>query len=148
MDDGHGIEIENTENTLMRDTEGAIGKLRKLADMGVEISIDDFGTGYSSLAYLKKLPVNTIKIDRAFIRDLDQPAGSGGEPAKAGSGPIVAGITAMAKGLDLGVVAEGVETRGQLDRISALGCDAYQGFLYSRAVDAEQATRMLDRQIH
>ena len=148
MDDGHGIEIEITENTLMRDTEGAIGKLRKLADMGVEISIDDFGTGYSSLAYLKKLPVNTIKIDRAFIRDLDQPAGSGGEPAKAGSGPIVAGITAMAKGLDLGVVAEGVETRGQLDRISALGCDAYQGFLYSRAVDAEQATRMLDRQIH
>ena len=136
MDDGHGLEIEITESTLMRDMDGAIDKLRKLANMGVEISIDDFGTGYSSLSYLKKLPIHTLKIDRAFIHDLN------GQ----GNGSIVAGIAAMAKGLKLNVVAEGVETDAQLDYISNLGCDAYQGFLFSRAVVAERATEILSRQ--
>ena len=135
--DGHGIEIEITESTLMRDIDGTIGKLRKLADMGIEISIDDFGTGYSSLSYLKKLPINTIKIDRSFIHDLTGHMNNGST--------IVAGIAAMAKGLNLKVVAEGVETQEQLDYLKSLGCDIYQGFFYSRAVNAEAATEILAR---
>ncbi|MDO9226651.1 MAG: EAL domain-containing protein [Pseudomonadota bacterium] len=135
--DGQGIEIELTESTLMRDMEGAIEKLRRLADQGVEISIDDFGTGYSSLSYLKKLPVHTLKIDRSFIQDLIAPSNGG---------TIVAGITAMAKGLRLNVVAEGVETKTQLDYLESIGCDAYQGYLFSRPVAACDATGLL--QLH
>ncbi|MBM4181012.1 MAG: EAL domain-containing protein [Betaproteobacteria bacterium] len=133
---GRGIEI--TESTLMRDMDGSIEKLRKLADLGVEISIDDFGTGYSSLSYLKKLPIHTLKIDRSFIHDLNGHLDNGST--------IVAGITAMAKGLNLNVVAEGVETRAQLDYLSSLGCDAYQGFLFSRPVAVDKATDLLARQ--
>jgi len=140
MPDGQGIEIEITETTLMRDMEGAISKLRKLADMGVEISIDDFGTGYSSLSYLKKLPINTIKIDRSFIHDLTGHMNNGST--------IVAGIAAMAKGLNLKVVAEGVETQEQLDYLQTLGCDTYQGFFYSRPVNAGAATEILTRHLH
>ena len=132
--EGNGIEIEITESTLMRDMDGAIEKLRHLADFGVEISIDDFGTGYSSLSYLKKLPVHTLKIDRSFIQDLVTPS--------SGS-TIVAGITAMAKGLHLKVVAEGVETSAQLDYLKSIGCDAYQGYLFSRPVTAHAATDLL-----
>ncbi len=137
MPDGHGIEIEITETTLMRDMDGAISKLRKLAETGVEISIDDFGTGYSSLSYLKKLPINTIKIDRSFINDLTGHTNNGST--------IVAGIAAMAKGLKLKVVAEGVETREQLEYLQTLECDTYQGFYFSRAVNVSTATEILSR---
>jgi diguanylate cyclase (GGDEF)-like protein/PAS domain S-box-containing protein len=140
MPDGNGIEIEITESTLMRDMDGAVSKLRKLADMGVEISIDDFGTGYSSLSYLKKLPINTIKIDRSFIHDLTGHMNNGST--------IVAGIAAMAKGLKLKVVAEGVETQEQLDYLQTLGCDTYQGFFFSRAVNADAATEILGRTLN
>jgi diguanylate cyclase (GGDEF)-like protein/PAS domain S-box-containing protein len=140
MPDGNGIEIEITESTLMRDMDGAVSKLRKLADMGVEISIDDFGTGYSSLSYLKKLPINTIKIDRSFIHDLTGHMNNGST--------IVAGIAAMAKGLKLKVVAEGVETQEQLDYLQTLGCDTYQGFFFSRAVNANAATEILGRTVN
>jgi len=132
---GHGIEVEITESALMRDVEGAIAKLRKLADQGVDISIDDFGTGYSSLSYLKKLPVHTLKIDRSFIQDLS---------SHHNGATIVAGITAMAKGLKLNVVAEGVETQEQLAYLKELGCDAYQGFFYSRPLDVDMATDLLE----
>ncbi|MDP2432490.1 MAG: EAL domain-containing protein [Pseudomonadota bacterium] len=132
--DGQGIEIEITESTLMRDMDGAIEKLRRLADQGVEISIDDFGTGYSSLSYLRKLPVHTLKIDRSFIHDLVAPSNGS---------TIVAGITAMAKGLRLNVVAEGVETSAQLDYLKSIGCDSYQGYLFSRPVTARDATGLL-----
>ncbi len=135
---GQGLEIEITESTLMRDMDGSIEKLRKLAELGVEISIDDFGTGYSSLSYLKKLPLHTLKIDRSFIHDLNGHMNNGST--------IVAGIAAMAKGLNLNVVAEGVETRAQLEYISTLGCDAYQGYLFSRPVAAVKATEILARQ--
>ena len=132
--DGSSIEIEITESILMRDMDGAIDKLRRLADQGVEISIDDFGTGYSSLSYLKKLPVHTIKIDRSFIQDLVAPSNGS---------TIVAGITAMAKGLHLKVLAEGVETSEQLDYLRSVGCDSYQGYLFSRPVAAAAATGLL-----
>ncbi len=134
---GDCIEIEITEGTLMRDMDGTVGKLRQLADLGVEISIDDFGTGYSSLSYLKKLPVHTLKIDRSFIHDLS---------SHVNGSTIVAGIAAMAKGLRLNVVAEGVETTAQLDYITSLGCDAYQGYLFSRPVAADKATELLSQQ--
>jgi diguanylate cyclase (GGDEF)-like protein/PAS domain S-box-containing protein len=134
---GKGIEVEITESALMRDVDGSITKLRKLADQGVDISIDDFGTGYSSLSYLKKLPVHTLKIDRSFIHDLN---------SHQSGATIVAGITAMAKGLKLNVVAEGVETAEQLNYLRELGCDAYQGFYYSRAVTADKATDLLAAQ--
>jgi diguanylate cyclase (GGDEF)-like protein/PAS domain S-box-containing protein len=135
--DGEGLEIEITESTLMRDLDGAVAKLRQLADLGVDISIDDFGTGYSSLAYLRKLPVHTLKIDRSFVHDLDNGHHDGN---------IVAGIAAMAKGLKLHVVAEGVETDSQLACLRELDCDAYQGYLFSRAVVAARATEILARQ--
>lgn len=131
------IEVEITESALMRDVDGAIGKLRKLADQGVGISIDDFGTGYSSLSYLKKLPIHTLKIDRSFVQDLSS--------HKSGA-TIVAGIAAMAKGLKLNVVAEGVETEEQLQYLRELGCDAYQGFYFSHPVDAGKATEILSAQ--
>lgn len=118
----------------MRDMEGSVHKLRQLSDIGVEIAIDDFGTGYSSLAYLKRLPVHVLKIDRSFVHDLDH----------ADSGPhLVAGIAAMAKGLRLGLVAEGVETQAQLDCLRQIGCDAYQGFLFSHALTVDETTRLL-----
>jgi diguanylate cyclase (GGDEF)-like protein/PAS domain S-box-containing protein len=135
---GQGLEIEITESTLMRDMDGSIEKLRKLAELGVEISIDDFGTGYSSLSYLKKLPIHTLKIDRSFIHDLNGHMNNGST--------IVAGIAAMAKGLNLNLVAEGVETRAQLDYLRSLGCDAYQGYLFSRPVTVDKATEILSRQ--
>ncbi len=135
---GPGLEIEITESTLMRDMDGSIEKLRRLADVGVEIAIDDFGTGYSSLSYLKKLPIHSLKIDRSFIHDINGHMNNGST--------IVAGIAAMAKGLHLNVVAEGVETRAQLDYIIDLGCDAYQGFLFSRPVTVGKATEILARQ--
>lgn len=132
--EGSGIGIEITESTLMRDMEGSVHKLRQLSDMGVEISIDDFGTGYSSLSYLKRLPVHCLKIDRSFVHDLH---------SQENGAPLVAGIVAMAKGLRLNLVAEGVETQAQLEFLRQIGCDAYQGHLFSQAVSAEEATRLL-----
>ena len=135
--EGSGIGIEITESTLMRDMEGSVHKLRQLSDMGVEISIDDFGTGYSSLSYLKRLPVHCLKIDRSFVHDLH---------TDDNGAPLIAGIAAMAKGLRLNLVAEGVETQAQLEFLRQIGCDAYQGHLFSQAVPVEAATRLLQTQ--
>ncbi|NTV94575.1 MAG: EAL domain-containing protein [Thiobacillus sp.] len=137
--DGRQVEIEITESTLMRDIEGCIQKLKKLSELGVEVSIDDFGTGYSSLSYLQKLPIHTLKIDRSFIHDL--------EPNPHGPS-IVNGIAAMAKSMRLNLIAEGVESEAQLDFLKTVGCDAYQGYLFSRPVDSRQATLLLERQCH
>jgi diguanylate cyclase (GGDEF)-like protein/PAS domain S-box-containing protein len=134
---GGQLDIEITESTLMRDMEGSIHKLKQLSVLGVEISIDDFGTGYSSLSYLKKLPVHTLKIDRSFVHDLS---------TQSNGSSIVAGIAAMAKGLRLNLVAEGVETEDQLAYLRDVGCNAYQGYLYSQPLCAEDATDMLRRQ--
>jgi diguanylate cyclase (GGDEF)-like protein/PAS domain S-box-containing protein len=117
------LELEITEGLLMSDRADVIDKLRSLHDAGVHIAIDDFGTGYSSLSYLHKFPISTLKIDRSFIADI-----------KAGrtEACIVNAIVAMAEGLQLRVVAEGVENEAQLQYLRALGCPVVQGFLFSR----------------
>jgi diguanylate cyclase (GGDEF)-like protein len=114
------LEIELTESALMIDPEGAASALKMLRAMGVSIAIDNFGTGYSSLSYLRRLPIDKLKIDRSFIRDL---------PSSATDESIVRAIVSLAHSVGLQVVAEGVETAEQLERIRALGCDQWQGYL-------------------
>ena len=104
--------------------------LRSLKALGVRLSIDDFGTGYSSLAYLKRFPVDKLKIDRSFIRDI---------PDDRSGMQLTSTIIALARGLELDVVAEGVETQAQFDFLRSHDCDAYQGWLFSPAVPASVA---------
>ncbi len=123
------LELEITEATLMGDVDLARRAIGRLRELGVGVSIDDFGTGYSSLSHLKRLPINSLKIDRAFVRDLDS-----SDDAVALSSAIIG----LARSLGLDVIAEGVETRAQLDTLADLGCTKMQGFLVShplRAVD-------------
>lgn len=120
------LELEITESLLMEDAE-AVEELTRLRKSGIALSIDDFGTGYSSLSYLKRFPVCTLKIDRSFVSDL---AGGGTDVT------LVRTIVAMAHALGLGVVAEGVETLGQLEALKALGCEVAQGYLFGAAVPA------------
>jgi diguanylate cyclase (GGDEF)-like protein/PAS domain S-box-containing protein len=119
------LELELTESILMQNLGEKAALLNRIGDLGVGISIDDFGTGYSSLAYLKTLPVDAIKVDSSFVHDL------GSDP---NDEAIVRAIVAMAHSLKLLVVAEGVETQGQLANLAALGCDEYQGYLESPAL--------------
>jgi len=123
------LTLEITETTAMRDVDSSLSILVKLHQMGVSISIDDFGTGYSSLLYLKRLPATELKIDRGFVRDLEQH----GEDAA-----IVSAIVALGQTLKLKVVAEGVETAEQKDFLTQLGCDSLQGYLLGRPVSADQ----------
>jgi EAL domain-containing protein (putative c-di-GMP-specific phosphodiesterase class I) len=133
------LELEVTESMLMQgvDAQGVdltLDTLFKLKDMGVRLAIDDFGTGYSSLAYLKRFPLDTLKIDRSFVKDL---------PRDAEDAAIAKAIIAMAHSLRLAVVAEGVETDQQLAFLRQHGCDLVQGFLFSRPVPAEEFAALL-----
>ena len=121
------LELEFTESLLMRDTEATIEALKSLRDIGVSLSIDDFGTGYSSLSYLKRFPIDTLKIDRSFVKDLHRDADDAA---------ICAAILAMARNLDLKVVAEGVELKEQLDYLRRHNCDEMQGYLFSKPLPA------------
>ncbi len=122
------LEIEITESGIMQNPEQAVANLNAIRDMGIGIAIDDFGTGYSSLAYLKRFPINILKIDRSFIRDitLDQDDTT-----------IVKTILAMAQALNLRVIAEGVETQEQYDFLAELGCAEGQGYLFARPMPCE-----------
>jgi EAL domain-containing protein (putative c-di-GMP-specific phosphodiesterase class I) len=129
----HGVHpscltLEITETTAMRDADASLGILDELNKMGVKISIDDFGTGYSSLLYLKRLPADELKIDRAFVHDLE---------TNSDDVAIVSSIIALGKTLNLRVVAEGVETPGQRHHLRRLGCDLYQGYLMGEPVQAD-----------
>ena len=139
--DPSNLELEITESVVMSHGESAVAVLHQLKSLGVQISIDDFGTGYSSLAYLKRFPIDTIKVDRSFIRDI---------PGDAGDKKITRAIIAMAHSLRLKVVAEGVETSGQLEFLRRQRCDSVQGYFLHRPLpDSEVAGVLgLDRQIH
>ena len=128
------LEIEITESTMMQEGQETIQTLEALGRHGVRIAVDDFGVGYSSLSYLKRFPIDTLKIDRSFVRDL---------PHNADDVSIVQTIIAMAQSLKLEVVAEGVETDEQLQFLRALGCDLVQGYLFSAPAPAEEITRSL-----
>lgn len=125
---GDYIEVEITEYGLMKNRENAIQKLRRLSARGITIAIDDFGTGYSSLSYLQKFPVNTLKIDRSFVKDIE---------SDTTETCIVDAIASMAKGLKLHMVAEGVETVSQLNYLKDLGCVEVQGFLFGKPQSAQ-----------
>ena len=126
------IELELTESILMDDVERTLAVLNETRRMGFHISIDDFGTGYSSLSYLKQFPVDNLKVDASFIRNL---------PMNQEDGQITRTIVAMANNLGLGVIAEGVETQAQQDFLQDVGCYRVQGFRYSRPVTAEQLSQ-------
>ncbi len=127
------LELEITESVLMDQSEGGVRTLRRLQELGVRLVLDDFGTGYSSLSYLKHLPLDTIKIDRSFVTGLDDKADRS----------IVEAVLALAHGLGIGVVAEGIETETQRRQLVELGCEHGQGYLFSRPVPAIEATRLL-----
>jgi diguanylate cyclase (GGDEF)-like protein/PAS domain S-box-containing protein len=127
--DPRWLELEITESMIMHDVDKTMQKLKKLGGMGIHIAVDDFGTGHSSLAYLKRFPIDTLKIDRSFIRDI---------PADEDDKAITSAIIAMGKSLALTVVAEGVETREQLEFLRAQGCDEFQGFYSNKPLPAEQ----------
>ena len=118
--------MSNVERTALR--------MRELAAMGIHISIDDFGTGYSSLDYLKRLPIERLKIDRSFVQDITT------DPDDR---TIISAVTAMAHNMKMKVLAEGVETEEQLSFLRTTGCDEMQGFLFSRPLPAEDFRELL-----
>ena len=126
--------VELTESMLMDDADGGLALMHELKALGVTLSIDDFGTGYSSLSYLKRFPLDELKIDRSFVVDL---------PGGRADTAIVRTVVDLGHNLGMSVTAEGVETRGQLDCLRRLGCDIYQGFLFSKPVPAERFTELL-----
>ncbi len=127
------LELEITESVVMDQSEVGIRTLSRLRDMGVRLVLDDFGTGYSSLSYLKHLPLDTIKIDRTFVAGLE------GEADRS----IVEAVLALAHGLRISVVAEGIETEAQFETLRAMGCDVGQGYLFAKPMPAIDATRLL-----
>jgi diguanylate cyclase (GGDEF)-like protein len=132
------LELEITESMLMHKPDKAIAILREFRDLGVRLAIDDFGTGYSSLSNLKQFPIDTIKVDRSFIREL---------PGNAENRGITEAIIAMGRALSLTVVAEGVETKEQAEYLREHACDEFQGFYFSKAVRASEFSELLEAQI-
>jgi EAL domain-containing protein (putative c-di-GMP-specific phosphodiesterase class I) len=131
---GRFVELEITESMIMHDPAGAVAQIKQIKDLGVRIAMDDFGTGYSSLAYLRRFPIDSLKVDRSFIADV---------PNDAGNVAITQAIIAMARTLHLTVVAEGVETIAQFNFLRSRGCDEVQGFYFSPPVPFADATALL-----
>lgn len=131
---GHCLELEITEHAIMSDMDSVIRKLKKLSAHNITIAIDDFGTGYSSLSYLHKLPIQTLKIDRTFLKE---------SRINKGDNTIINTIVAMAKGLDLNVVAEGVESQAQLEYLRAIDCSEAQGFLFGKPLPPDVISQLL-----
>ena len=131
--DFEGFDLEITESLLIGDVEDAVHKLTRLKEHGASISIDDFGTGYSSLAYLRQFPVDKLKVDRAFVKDIPD----------SDDGAIIASITTLGHVLGMKVLVEGVETKQQLEVVKALDCDQYQGFYFSKPQPPESIASLL-----
>jgi diguanylate cyclase (GGDEF)-like protein len=127
------LEIEITETVLLHDREATIAVLHQLRALGIRIAMDDFGTGYSSLTYLQSFPFDKIKIDRSFVKDITE---------NAGSLYIVRAVAALANGMGMAATAEGVETREQLDKIAAVGCTEMQGYLFSKPLPVAEIERL------
>ena len=130
------LELEITEGMIMQEPENVTAILRRFHELGVQLSVDDFGTGYSSLAYLKRFPVQKLKIDQSFVRDLS---------TDADDASIVKAVVVIAKSLGLKVVAEGVETQAQLAFLAKLDCDEYQGYYFSKPVPATEFRSALEK---
>ena len=130
----HQMEVELTESVAMQDSEQHVTKLHALRDLGVRVSVDDFGTGYSSLAYLRNLPIDYLKIDRTFVRDMN---------VDRNDAAIVRAIISMAQSLHLGTVAEGIETREHASQLLALGCSTGQGYFFSKPMAAHETNELL-----
>jgi len=128
------LKLEITEGIVIQNLEDTISKMRRLNKLGVSFAMDDFGTGYSSLTYLKRLPVDALKIDQSFVRDATH------DPNDA---EIIRAIVAMARSLGLTVIAEGVELPEQLVFLEGLGCHLYQGYLHSRPLPLEEFKKLL-----
>ncbi|MEZ4601137.1 MAG: EAL domain-containing protein [Syntrophotaleaceae bacterium] len=130
------LELELTESMIMHDPAGAAETMRHLKKLGIRLALDDFGTGYSSLNYLRRFPVDHLKIDRSFITDATHDASAAA---------MVAGVVAIARSLGIKAVAEGVETREQLDLLAGCQCDAYQGYLFSKPLPPDEFAPLLFR---
>jgi EAL domain-containing protein (putative c-di-GMP-specific phosphodiesterase class I) len=128
------LEVELTESAVMSDPEQSIAILEQLSTMGVLVSVDDFGTGYSSMSYLRRFPIDKLKIDRVFINEI---------VSRPEDASIVRAIVSLAHSLHLKVVAEGVETPAQLAFLEAAGCDEYQGYHFSRPLPARDFERLI-----
>jgi EAL domain-containing protein (putative c-di-GMP-specific phosphodiesterase class I) len=123
------IELEITESHIMKDPEEAIRILNRINSLGIKLAVDDFGTGYSSLSYLKRLPIKKLKIDQSFVKDL---------PDDEDDAAISRAVIALAKSLNLEIIAEGVENQKQQDFLIKNGCNNIQGFLYSEPISAQE----------
>jgi len=133
----HCLELELTETFLLQDSSATANVLQALKALGVRLALDDFGTGYSSLSYLKRFPIDTVKIDKSFVRDLTTDADDAG---------IVSAVIAMGESLHKCVIAEGIETREQLDFLRARGCPEGQGYYFSRPLEAAKLGALLAQQ--
>ncbi|GAC1428825.1 MAG: hypothetical protein NVSMB68_00920 [Thermoanaerobaculia bacterium] len=129
------LEVEITESNAMQNAENTMYTLRELKALGVRISMDDFGTGYSSLNYLKRFPIDTLKLDQMFVRDVT---------TDATDAAIVSAVIQMAHSLNLNVIAEGVEREDQLEFLRRQHCDTIQGYLFSRPIPAEGIERFIN----
>jgi len=132
------IDFEITESFILNDNKKTIKRLNDLKEMGFNIALDDFGTGYSSLSHLKYLPISKLKIDQSFIRDI---------PSDRDDVGISRAVIALAYGLDLEVIAEGVETKEQADFLLKEGCPLAQGYFYSKPVPADEITKILENNL-
>jgi EAL domain-containing protein (putative c-di-GMP-specific phosphodiesterase class I) len=130
------LKLELTESMLIDNVEETISKIKELKKLGICFSLDDFGTGYCSLQYLKQIPLDQLKIDQSFVRGLE---------VDHHDRSIVRTVIAMAHGLELEVIAEGVETEGQLAMLKAKGCNRFQGYLFGKPVPVTQFERLLDQ---
>ena len=135
---GDSLELELTESMVMRQPEQASRWLSSLKQTGVRLSIDDFGTGYSSLAYLTRFPIDVVKIDRSFIRDI---------PDSRGDAQITSAVIALGHSLGLRVIAEGAETQAQVDFLRDEGCDEVQGYFFSRPIPADEVGSFVNRRL-
>jgi EAL domain-containing protein (putative c-di-GMP-specific phosphodiesterase class I) len=130
------LELEITESMVMHNPDQVVDMLKNMEKMGIKTSLDDFGTGYSSLSYLKRFPIYKLKVDQSFVRGL---------PGDEDDAAITRAIIGMGKSLGLRVIAEGVETREQLEFLRAEGCDEIQGYLFSKPIPPEEFEKLLDK---